>query len=51
VVKSGLGHWGWRRAGSLIASTDKGHVHVKAVLYDAWQLTSGAGNVHIEMPL
>jgi Putative adhesin len=51
VVKSGFGAIeaaGTR--GSLIASTDKGDVHVKAVLYDAWQLTSGAGNVRIEMP-
>lgn len=51
VVKSGLGAIEAAGArGSLIASSDKGDVHVKAVLYDSWQLTSGAGNVRIEMP-
>ena len=51
VVKSGLGAIEATGArGSLIASSDKGDVHVKAVLYDSWQLTSGAGNVRIEMP-
>jgi hypothetical protein len=51
VVKSGLGSIEAAGArGSLFASTDKGDVHVKAVLYDTWQLTSGAGNIRIEMP-
>ena len=51
VVKSGLGAIEAAGArGSLFASTDKGDVHVKAVLYDTWQVTSGAGNVRIEMP-
>ena len=52
VVKSGPGTIEAAGArGSLFASTHKGDVHVKAVLYDAWQLTSGAGNIRIEMPL
>ena len=51
VVKSGLGAIEAAGArGSLFASTDKGDVHVKAVLYDIWQLTSCAGNIRIEMP-
>jgi DUF4097 and DUF4098 domain-containing protein YvlB len=51
VVKSGLGAIEAAGArGSLAASTDKGDVHVKAVLYDTWQLTSGAGNIRIEIP-
>jgi hypothetical protein len=51
VVKSGLGAIEAAGArGSLFASTDKGDMHVKAVLYDTWQLTSGAGNIRIEMP-
>ena len=51
LVKSGLGAIEAAGArGSLFASTDRGEVHVKAVLYDAWQLTSGAGNIRIEMP-
>jgi hypothetical protein len=51
VVKSGLGSIEAAGArGSLFASTDKGDVHVKSVLYDTWQLTSGAGNIRIEMP-
>jgi DUF4097 and DUF4098 domain-containing protein YvlB len=51
VVRSGLGSIEAAGArGSLFASTDRGDVHVKAVLYDAWQLSSGAGNVRIEMP-
>jgi hypothetical protein len=51
LVKSGLGsiEAGGAR-GSLVASTDRGDVHVKAVLYGAWQLTSGAGSIRIEMP-
>jgi hypothetical protein len=51
VVKSGLGSIEAAGArGSLFASTDKGDLHVKAILYDTWQLTSSAGNVRIEMP-
>jgi hypothetical protein len=51
VVKSGLGAIEAAGArGSLFASTDKGDVHVKAVLYDTWEITSRAGNVRIEMP-
>jgi DUF4097 and DUF4098 domain-containing protein YvlB len=51
VVKSGRGSIEAAGAhGSLFASTDKGDVHVKAVLDDTWQLTSGAGNVRVEMP-
>jgi hypothetical protein len=51
VVKRGLGTIDAAGArGSLVASTDRGDVHVKAVLYDAWQITSGGGNIRIEMP-
>jgi|SRR5215469_489998 len=51
VVRSGLGVIEAAGArGSLFASTDRGDVHVKAVLNDTWQLSSGAGNVRIEMP-
>lgn len=51
VVKSGLGSIDVVAArGNVLASTDKGDVHVKAVLYDTWQLTSRAGNIRIEMP-
>jgi len=51
VVKSGLGSIEAVGAqGSLFASTDKGGVHVKAALYGTWQLTSGAGDVRVEMP-
>jgi DUF4097 and DUF4098 domain-containing protein YvlB len=52
VVKSGFGTIEAAGArGSLAISTDRGDVHVKAVLYDSWQLTSGAGNIRVEMPL
>jgi DUF4097 and DUF4098 domain-containing protein YvlB len=51
VVKSGLGAIEAAGArGSLFASADKGDVHVKAVLYNTWEITSLAGNVRIEMP-
>jgi len=36
--------------GTLLASTDAGDLHVKAVPHDDWQLTSAAGNVRIELP-
>ena len=51
VVKSGLGSIDAVAArGNLFASTDKGDVHIKAVLWDIWQVTSGSGNIRIEMP-
>ena len=51
VVKSGLGSIDAVAArGSLFASTDKGDVHIKAVLWDTWQVTSRSGNVRIELP-
>jgi hypothetical protein len=51
VVKAGLGSIDAVAArGNLFASTDKGDVHIKAVLWDAWQVTSRSGNVRIELP-
>jgi DUF4097 and DUF4098 domain-containing protein YvlB len=51
VVKKGLGMIEAAGArGSLAVSTDRGDVHVKAVLHDTWQLTSVGGNIRIEMP-
>jgi DUF4097 and DUF4098 domain-containing protein YvlB len=51
VVKAGLGSIDAVAArGNLFASTDKGDVHIKAVLWDTWQVTSRSGNIRIEMP-
>lgn len=51
VVKRGVGTIEAAGArGGLAASTDRGDVHVKAVLHDAWELTSVAGNIRMELP-
>jgi DUF4097 and DUF4098 domain-containing protein YvlB len=36
--------------GTLVASTDTGDLHVKAVPHDDWQLNSVSGTVHVELP-
>jgi hypothetical protein len=36
--------------GTLVASTDAGDLHVKAVLHDDWQLTSVSGSIRVELP-
>jgi Putative adhesin len=36
--------------GVVKASTDKGEIHVKAVNWDDWQLTSVSGNIRVEVP-
>jgi DUF4097 and DUF4098 domain-containing protein YvlB len=36
--------------GTLVASTDTGDLHVKAVPHDDWQLSSVSGTVRVELP-
>ena len=36
--------------GVVKASTDGGEIHIKAVNWDDWQLTSASGNIRIELP-
>jgi DUF4097 and DUF4098 domain-containing protein YvlB len=36
--------------GTVNASTDKGEIHIKAVNWDDWQLTSVSGNIRVEVP-
>jgi len=36
--------------GTLVASTDTGDLHVKAVPHDNWQLSSASGAIRIELP-
>jgi len=36
--------------GALVASTDAGDLHVKAVPHDGWQLSSVSGPVRVELP-
>jgi DUF4097 and DUF4098 domain-containing protein YvlB len=36
--------------GRFEGSTDKGELHIRAVLWDEWQLTSISGNIRIELP-
>ena len=51
TVKKGFGRIevGGAR-GSVIGSTDRGDLHIKAVLWDDWQLNSTSGNIRIELP-
>ena len=51
VVKAGLGSIDvFAARGNFFATTDRGDVHIKAVLWDTWQITSRSGNVRIELP-
>ena len=36
--------------GGFQGSTDKGELHIKAVLWEDWQLSSISGNIRIELP-
>jgi DUF4097 and DUF4098 domain-containing protein YvlB len=36
--------------GTVKALTDKGDIDIKAVTWDDWQLTSGSGNIRVEVP-
>jgi DUF4097 and DUF4098 domain-containing protein YvlB len=36
--------------GTITATTDTGDLHVKAIPHQDWQLTSGSGNIHLELP-
>ena len=51
IVKKGVGRIevGGAR-GSFEGSTDKGEVHLRAVLWDDWRLTSASGNLRVELP-
>jgi DUF4097 and DUF4098 domain-containing protein YvlB len=51
VVKSGNGRIevGGAR-GSLVAATNAGDVHVKAVPHEDWHLSSKSGTIHVEIP-
>jgi len=51
IVKKGNGRIdvGGARS-SFAASTDAGDLHVKAIPHEDWQLTSGTGNVRLELP-
>ena len=51
VVKKGRGkiEVGGAR-GTLDGSTDAGPLHIKAVLWDDWQLKSGSGAIRVELP-
>jgi putative adhesin len=51
VVRSGHGKIDIGGArGTVAGSTDTGSIHIKAVLWDDWQLKSGSGSIHIELP-
>ncbi|HEX4165574.1 MAG TPA: DUF4097 family beta strand repeat-containing protein [Bryobacteraceae bacterium] len=51
TVEKGLGRLEVSGArGRFEGSTDKGEIHIKAVLYDDWQLKSRSGNIRIELP-
>ena len=51
VVKSGKGRIDVRGArGSLLASTLAGDLYVNAVPHENWQLSSGSGTIHLELP-
>lgn len=51
IVKMGKGRIevGGAR-GSLVASTEAGDLHVKAIPHQDWQLSSASGDVHLELP-
>ncbi|HET6180055.1 MAG TPA: DUF4097 family beta strand repeat-containing protein [Candidatus Sulfotelmatobacter sp.] len=36
--------------GSLVSSTDRGDLHIKAVPHEDWQLNSGSGSIRLELP-
>lgn len=51
VVRSGPGKIEVSGArGSFQGSTDRGSLHIKAVLHDHWQLESKSGNIQIHLP-
>jgi len=35
---------------SFVGSTDRGDIHVKAVVHEDWKLSSNSGNIRIELP-
>ena len=51
IVKKGVGRIevGGAR-GSFEGSTDKGELHMRAVLWDDWRLNSASGNLRVELP-
>ncbi|HMG33185.1 MAG TPA: DUF4097 family beta strand repeat-containing protein [Blastocatellia bacterium] len=51
TVKTGIGRIEVTGAkGSLLGSTVKGDLQVKAMLYDDWRLSSASGNIRVELP-
>ena len=51
TVKKGFGRIEVAGArGAFTGATDKGDIHIKAVPWDDWQLTSNSGNILIELP-
>jgi Putative adhesin len=51
VVKRGTGKIEVAGArGGFEGSTDRGSLHIKAVLFDNWQLNSASGTIRIELP-